>query len=199
MPCAVILQGASRAASRSPRGSINGDGSASPQLPQREEPQSFAHKLQLKVPSVESLIRSGASRAESLFRSPSRESLVRTGSRESLTPLGEGEPPGTPGYDPSSDVESEAEDSPGNTEALSKEQLLHRLHRVERSLGNYRGKYSELLTAYRTVQRDKEKSQAILSQSQDKALRRIGELREVWSKCSLLFPYIDIAFLRFVV
>ncbi|CAL8300010.1 unnamed protein product [Merluccius merluccius] len=168
-------EGASRAAPRSPRGSINGDGSASPQ---REEPQSFAQKLQLKVPSVESLIRSGASRAESLFRSPSKESLVRSTSRESLTPLGESEPPGTPGYDPSSDIESEAEDSPGNAEAYSKEQLLHHLHRVERSLGNYRGKYSELLTAYRTAQRDKEKSQAILSQSQDKALRRIGELRE---------------------
>ncbi|KAJ3610881.1 hypothetical protein NHX12_022971 [Muraenolepis orangiensis] len=174
----VASVGASRAPSRSPRGSINGDGSASPQPPQREEPQSFAHKLQLKVPSVESLIRSGASRAESLFRSPSKESLVRSVSRESLTPLGEGEPPGTPGYDPPSDIESEAEDSPGNAEALSKEQLLHRLHRVERSLGNYRGKYSELVTAFRTVQRDKEKSQAILSQSQDKALRRIGELRE---------------------
>ncbi|KAG7275650.1 hypothetical protein CRUP_009616 [Coryphaenoides rupestris] len=144
-------------------------------LPKRDEPQSFAHKLQLKVPSVESLIRSGASRAESLFRSPSRESLVRSASRESLTPLGEGEP----GYDPASDIESEAEDNmPGSTEALSKEQLLHRLHRVERSLGNYRGKYSELVTAYRTVQRDKEKSQAILCQSQDKALRRIGELKE---------------------
>ncbi|KTF82117.1 hypothetical protein cypCar_00049399, partial [Cyprinus carpio] len=35
-----------------------------------------------------------------------------------------------------------------------------------------------LVTAYRTVLRDKEKTQAILSQSQDKALRRIGELRE---------------------
>jgi len=90
---------------------------------------------------VESLIRSGASRAESLFRSPSRESLVRSSSRESLTPLGEGEP----GYDPASDIESEAEDNAaGSMEALSKEQLLHRLHRVERSLGNYRGKYSEV-------------------------------------------------------
>ncbi|CAL8257679.1 unnamed protein product [Lota lota] len=171
----VASVGASSAASRSPRGSINGDGSASPQA---KEPQTFAQKLQLKVPSVESLFRSGASRAEGLFRSPSKESLGRSASRESLTTLGEVEPPATPGYDPSSDVESEAEDSPGNAEALSREQLLHRLHRAERSLGTYRGKYSELVTAYRTVQRDKEKSQVILSQSQDKALRRIGELRE---------------------
>ncbi|KAL6487645.1 hypothetical protein MHYP_G00042710 [Metynnis hypsauchen] len=158
----------------SPRGSVNGngDGAASPL---REEPQSLAQKLQQRVSSVESLFR-GSGRAEGLFRSGSRESLVRSPSRDSLTPLGDNEV--TPTYDPPSDIESEAEDSPGNAEALSKEQLLHRLHRVEKSLANYRGKYSELVTAYRTVQRDKEKTQAILSQSQDKALRRIGELRE---------------------
>ncbi|KAK7902183.1 hypothetical protein WMY93_018952 [Mugilogobius chulae] len=166
---------ATKEPARSPRGSINGDGSASPQ---KEEPQSFAQKLQLKVPSMESLIRSGASRAENLFRSPSKDSLVRTSSRESLTTLGENEPVGAPSYDPPSDIESEAEEPPGSAESLSKDQLLHRLLQVERSLGKYRGKYSELVIAYRTVQRDKEKTQAILSQSQDKALRRIGELRE---------------------
>nr|XP_040033645.1 golgin subfamily A member 4 isoform X2 [Gasterosteus aculeatus aculeatus] len=160
---------------RSPRGSINGDGGASPH---REETQSFAQKLQLRVPSMESLIRGGASRAENLFRSPSKESLVRSSSRDSLTPLGESESPGAPSYDPPSDIESEAEEPPGSAESLSKEQLLHRLLRVESSLGKYRGKYSELVTTYRTVQREKEKTQIILSQSQDKALRRIGELRE---------------------
>uniref|UniRef100_H2UAM5 Golgin A4 n=1 Tax=Takifugu rubripes TaxID=31033 RepID=H2UAM5_TAKRU len=154
-----------------------------PSIPQhvinhREETQSFAQKLQLKVPSMESLIRSGASRAENLFRSSSKENLVRSSSHDSLTPLGESESQGGPTYDPPSDIESEAEEPPGTAEALSKEQLLHRLLRVERSLGKYRGKYSELVTTYRTVQRDKEKTQAILSQSQDKALRRIGELRE---------------------
>ncbi|KAM6922748.1 golgin subfamily A member 4 isoform 3-T7 [Lycodopsis pacificus] len=164
-----------KGAARSPRGSINGDGSASPH---REETPSFAQKLQLRVPSMESLIRGGASRAENLFRSPSKENLVRSSSRESLTPLGENESPSAPSYDPPSDIESEAEEPPGSAESLSKEQLLHRLLRVERSLGKYRGKYSELVTAYRTVQRDKEKTQVILSQSQDKALRRIGELRE---------------------
>lgn len=168
-------QDASKGPTRSPRGSINGDESASSQ---KEEPQSFAQKLQLRVPSMESLIRGGASRAENLFRSSSKENLVRSPSRESLTPLGENEPSGGPAYDPPSDIESEAEEPPGSAEALSKEQLVHRLLQVERSLGKYRGKYSELVTAYRTVQREKEKTQAILSQSQDKALRRIGELRE---------------------
>ncbi|XP_041748337.1 golgin subfamily A member 4 isoform X2 [Coregonus clupeaformis] len=172
-----------RGTTGSPRGSINGDGRASPQ---GEESQSFTQKL--RVPSVESLLLRGASRAEGLFRSPSKESLNRSPSLNSLTPLGENVPlvspsavPPTPAYDPPSDIESEAEESYGSPEclsALSKEQLIHRLHRVEKSLGNYRGKYAELVTTYRTVQREKEKSQAILSQSQDKALRRIGELKE---------------------
>uniref|UniRef100_A0A3P8T903 Uncharacterized protein n=1 Tax=Amphiprion percula TaxID=161767 RepID=A0A3P8T903_AMPPE len=99
--------------------------------PQREESQSFAQKLQLKVPSMESLIRGGASRAENLFRSPSKENLVRSSSRDSLTPLGENDSLGGPTYDPPSDIESEAEEPPGSTESLSKEQLVHRLLRVE--------------------------------------------------------------------
>lgn len=115
---------------------------------QREESQSLTQKL--RVPSVESLLR-GASRAEGLFRSPPKEGLNRSPSLNSLTPLGENEPlaspSATPAYDPSSDIESEAEESYGSPEslpALSKEQLIHRLHRVEKSLGNYRGKYSEV-------------------------------------------------------
>ncbi|XP_036816763.1 golgin subfamily A member 4 isoform X1 [Oncorhynchus mykiss] len=176
-------QAQQRGTAGSPRGSLNGDGRASPQ---REESQSFTQKL--RVPSVESLLLRGASRAEGLFRSPPKEGLNRSPSLNSLTPMGENEAlaspsanPPTPAYDPPSDIESEAEESYGSPEvlsALSREQLIHRLHRVEKSLGNYRGKYSELVTTYRTVQREKEKSQTILSQSQDKALRRIGELRE---------------------
>ncbi|XP_038848368.1 golgin subfamily A member 4-like [Salvelinus namaycush] len=183
-------QAQQRGTTGSPRGSINGDGRASPQ---REESQSFTQKL--RVPSVESLLLRGASRAEGLFRSPPKEALNRSPSLNSLTTLGENEDlaspsatpptpaydPPSPAYDPPSDIESEAEESYGSPEvlsALSREQLMHRLHRVEKSLGNYKGKYSELVTTYRTVQREKEKSQTILSHSQDKALRRIGELRE---------------------
>lgn len=100
---------------------------------------------------MESLIRVGTSRAENLFRSPSKESLVRSSSRESLTPLGENEAMGGSTYDPPSDIESEAEEPPGNAESFSKEQLLHRMLRVERSLGKYRGKYSEVSVAVRMV------------------------------------------------
>ncbi|XP_072323461.1 golgin subfamily A member 4 isoform X2 [Scyliorhinus torazame] len=152
---------------------FNDDNSVTAQKP---EMQSFAQKLQLRVPSIESLFR--ASSKETLFPSPSKESLVRSASRESLNRLdADVQSPGST-FDPSSDIESEAEDSTGNFESLSKDPSSNQFRRMERSLSNYRLKYSELVTAYRTLQRDKEKMQVVLSQGQDKALRRIGELRE---------------------
>ncbi|XP_056660235.1 golgin subfamily A member 4 isoform X3 [Monodelphis domestica] len=147
---------------------INGNETAS----QSGDMQSFAQKLQLRVPSMESLFRSPIK--ETLFRSSSKESLVRSSSRESLNRLDFD----SSTFDPPSDVESEAEEALGNTDSLSKEQLFQRLRRMERGLNSYRGKYSELVTAYQSVQREKKKLQGLLSQSQDKALRRIGELRE---------------------
>lgn len=89
---------------------------------------------------MESLFRSPVK--ETLFRSSSKESLVRSGSRESLNRI-ESDNAG-PMFDPSSDIESETEDSVSNLEGLGKEQLFHRLRRMEKSLGNYRGKYSEV-------------------------------------------------------
>ncbi|XP_064216214.1 golgin subfamily A member 4 isoform X3 [Aotus nancymaae] len=142
--------------------SVNG---SEPTIPQ---------KLQLRVPSMESLFRSPIK--ESLFRSSSKESLVRTSSRESLNRLDLDCSTAT--FDPPSDMESEAEDLVGNSDSLNKEQLIQRLRRMERSLSSYRGKYSELITAYQMLQREKKKLQGILSQSQDKSLRRIAELRE---------------------
>ncbi|XP_059018092.1 golgin subfamily A member 4 isoform X7 [Mustela lutreola] len=144
--------------------------------PNREsgDMQSFAQKLQLRVPSMESLFRSPLK--ESLFRSSSKESLVRTSSRESLNRFDLDCSVAT--FDPSSDMESEPEDPLPNLDSLSKEQLIQWLRRMERRLNSYKGKCSELVTAYQTLQREKKKLQGILSQSQDKALRRIGELRE---------------------
>ncbi|XP_069898513.1 golgin subfamily A member 4 isoform X2 [Dipodomys merriami] len=141
--------------------------------PQSGDTQTFAQKLQLRVPSMESLFRSPVK--DSLFRS-SKESLIRTSSRESLNQLDLEYSAAS--FDSPSDMESEAEDSLGNFDSLNKEQLIQRLRRLDRSLNSYRGKYSELVSAYQTLQREKKKLQGILSQSQDKALRRIGELRE---------------------
>uniref|UniRef100_A0A8P0PHI7 Golgin A4 n=1 Tax=Canis lupus familiaris TaxID=9615 RepID=A0A8P0PHI7_CANLF len=151
--------------------SVNG---SEPPTPQSGDTQSFAQKLQLRVPSMESLFRSPLK--ESLFRSSSKESLVRTSSRESLNRFDLDSSVAT--FDPSSDMESEPEDSLPHLDSLSKEQLIHWLRRMERRLNSYKGKCSEFVTAYQTLQREKKKLQGILSQSQDKALRRIGELRE---------------------
>nr|XP_044992234.1 golgin subfamily A member 4 isoform X5 [Jaculus jaculus] len=155
-------------ATKSPDGVTRSESST----PQSGDTQTFTQKLQLRVPSVESLFRSPIK--ESLFRS-SKESLVRASSRESLNQL---DLDCSPAFDPPSDMESEAEDAQGAPGNLSTEQLLQRLRRMERSLSSYRGKYSEIVTAYQTLQREKKKLQGILSQSQDKSLRRISELRE---------------------
>ncbi|XP_068057383.1 golgin subfamily A member 4 isoform X4 [Anomalospiza imberbis] len=154
-------------------GSTENNGSE-PVSPQQSESQSFAPKLQLRVPSMESLFRSPVK--ETLFHSSSKESLVRSSSRDSLNRLDLDA--FSPTFDSPSDIESETEEPLGNMDTFSKEQLLQRLRRMERSLGSYRGKYSELVSAYQVIQREKKKLQSILSQSQDKALRRIGELRE---------------------
>ncbi|XP_048072155.1 golgin subfamily A member 4 isoform X6 [Ursus arctos] len=163
-------ENASTQAMKSPD-SVNG---SEPTTPQSGDTQSFAQKLQLRVPSMESLFRSPLK--ESLFRSSSKESLVRTSSRESLNRFDLDSSVAT--FDPSSDMESEPEDSVPNLDSLSKEQLIQWLRRMERRLNTYKGKCSEFVIAYQTLQREKKKLQGILSQSQDKALRRIGELRE---------------------
>uniref|UniRef100_A0A5F8GE54 Golgin A4 n=1 Tax=Monodelphis domestica TaxID=13616 RepID=A0A5F8GE54_MONDO len=142
-------------------------------ISQNSDMQSFAQKLQLRVPSMESLFRSPIK--ETLFRSSSKESLVRSSSRESLNRLDFD----SSTFDPPSDVESEAEEALGNTDSLSKEQLFQRLRRMERGLNSYRGKYSELLYTDIPCQfLNYFFLKGLLSQSQDKALRRIGELRE---------------------
>lgn len=107
---------------------------------QLSDTQSFTQRLQLRVPSMESLFQSPIK--ESLFRSSSKESLVRTSSRDFLNRL-DLDAAG-PTFDPPSDIESEPEEPLGKMDSLSKEQLLQRLRRMERSLGNYRGKYSEV-------------------------------------------------------
>ncbi|XP_060036583.1 golgin subfamily A member 4 isoform X3 [Erinaceus europaeus] len=150
--------------------SVNG---SEPTTPQAGDMQPFTQKLQLRVLSMESLFRSPIK--ESLFRSSSKESLVRTSSRESLNRL---DLDSSATFDPPSDVESEAEDSLGNLDSLNKEHLIQCLRRMERRSNGYKVKYSELVTAYQVLQREKKKLQGILSQSQDKALRRIAELRE---------------------
>lgn len=153
---------------------LDSDHGSEPGTLQAGDAQSFVRKLQLRVPSVESLFRSPIK--DSLFRSPSKEHLVQTSSRESLTRFDLDSD--AVAFDPPSDLEGEAEDPLGNLDNLSREHLIQWLRRMERRLKNYNGKYSELAAAYQTLQREKKKLHGILSQSQDKSLRRIAELRE---------------------
>ncbi|XP_076359031.1 uncharacterized protein LOC143251655 [Tachypleus tridentatus] len=83
-------------------------------------------------------------------------------------------------YMPQSDIESEVEPdiSTLNLDGVSKEQLYAAIQKVQARLQKYRNKYVELVKAYRGVDAEKEKIKNALTESQDKALRRIGELRE---------------------
>ncbi|XP_061411942.1 golgin subfamily A member 4 isoform X3 [Lethenteron reissneri] len=122
------------------------------------------------------------------LRIPSMESLFRTGSRDSLNRIDEEsqlravpQSP-TPGPELTSDIESESEEGSatpsGGIDGLSRDEMAHRLGRMERSLVKYRGRYTELVSICKDLQRDKEKLQVVLGQNQDRALRRISELRE---------------------
>ncbi|RMC05571.1 hypothetical protein DUI87_18768 [Hirundo rustica rustica] len=131
---------------------------------QQSESQSFAQRLQLRVPSMETLFRSPVK--ETLFRSSFKESLVRSSSRDSLNRLDLEAL--SPTFDSPSDIESETEEPLGNLDSFSKEQLLQRLRRMECSLCNYRGKYSELVSAYQVMQREKKKLQELQMDQQAK-------------------------------
>lgn len=104
--------------------------------------QSFVQKRQLRAPSLENLFR--ASSKESVFSSPSKESLLRTASRDSLNRIDADAHISGTIFDPSSDIESETEDSAGTFESLSRDPSSNQFRRMERSLGNYRFKYSEV-------------------------------------------------------
>uniref|UniRef100_S4RWZ1 Golgin A4 n=1 Tax=Petromyzon marinus TaxID=7757 RepID=S4RWZ1_PETMA len=116
------------------------------------------------------------------LRIPSMESLFRTGSRDSLNRIDEESQSPTPGPELVSDIESESEEGStmpsGGIDGLSRDEMAHRLGRMERSLAKYRGRYTELVSICKDLQRDKEKLQVVLGQNQDRALRRISELRE---------------------
>lgn len=81
---------------------------------------------------------------------------------------------------PQSDIESEVDDSHHGVdlEAISKEQLFAAFQKTRARVHKYKGKYAEVVKAYRVLDSEKDKIKRILTESQDKALRRMGELRE---------------------
>uniref|UniRef100_A0A663NEV7 Uncharacterized protein n=1 Tax=Athene cunicularia TaxID=194338 RepID=A0A663NEV7_ATHCN len=80
---------------------------------QLSDTQSLAQRLQLRVPSM-----------ESLFQSPLRESLLGAASKDSLSQL-DLDTAG-PNLGLRSDTKSETEEPVGNADSLSKEQMLQR-------------------------------------------------------------------------
>ena len=82
---------------------------------------------------------------------------------------------------------SEAEDSGissigAQLEHISKEQIYQAYRKSMDRYQKYRGRYTELARKYRELEKDNAKARQVLVETQDKALRRISELRE---QCSL--------------
>lgn len=85
-------------------------------------------------------------------------------------------PENSPALVAPSDAESETEEL--SLDHVSKEELWTAFQTARARVRKYRNKYSEAVQAYRSLDTEKEKIRRILSESQDKALRRMGELRE---------------------
>lgn len=75
---------------------------------------------------------------------------------------------------------SEAEDSVSSPqlEQISKDQMYQAYRNSLEKLKKYRGKFTELARKYRELEKDNAKARQVLVETQDKALRRISELRE---------------------
>ncbi|XP_055307144.1 golgin subfamily A member 4 isoform X2 [Sitodiplosis mosellana] len=94
-------------------------------------------------------------------------------------------------YNIQSDIDasaSEFEDSASTfgyeaqLDVISKEKLYDAYKKSLERYQKYRSRYSELVRRYRDLERDNNKARSVLVETQDKALRRISELRE---QCSL--------------
>ncbi|CAG5123064.1 unnamed protein product, partial [Candidula unifasciata] len=77
-----------------------------------------------------------------------------------------------------SDVESEIDESSVNLSAVSKEDLYAFVKRFERRAFKYKSKFMELATAYKDMMQEREKLKLTMAQCQDRAFRRMSELRE---------------------
>ncbi|GFY65723.1 golgin subfamily A member 4 [Trichonephila inaurata madagascariensis] len=82
-------------------------------------------------------------------------------------------------YIPQSDIESEREDPPTlNLEGISKDQLLSAIDVLKARAYKYKNKYVEVVKNYKELREEKLKIENTLIEQQDKALRRMAELRE---------------------
>ena len=71
-----------------------------------------------------------------------------------------------------------ADDSSAQMSAVSKEQLVNMVSKMRARYHKYKGRYTDLGKAYRELQAENKKVKEVMQQTQDKALRRISELKE---------------------
>ncbi|KAJ8314173.1 hypothetical protein KUTeg_008734 [Tegillarca granosa] len=81
-------------------------------------------------------------------------------------------------YQLPSDIESEIEEQSTNYESYSKEDLYSIIKRYERRALKYKSKFMEIGTIYKDLLQERDKIKNTLTQSQDRAFRRISELKE---------------------
>ncbi|EJD75591.1 GRIP domain-containing protein [Loa loa] len=77
-----------------------------------------------------------------------------------------------------SDVESESVATSSQFQSASKEQISTVLHKLQGRAASYKDKYRRLIQMYNELIRENEKYRSVLATTQDKALDRIGKLRE---------------------
>ncbi|XP_054267891.1 putative leucine-rich repeat-containing protein DDB_G0290503 isoform X1 [Macrosteles quadrilineatus] len=73
---------------------------------------------------------------------------------------------------------SEVEDRYSQLEHITKESLYEAYRKVYNRYNKMRNRYHEVVTHYRQLEREKEKAKTVLTETQDKALLRISELRD---------------------
>merc|ERR1712223_1195834 len=61
---------------------------------------------------------------------------------------------------------------------ISKEQLFQMLQKTRSRYHKYKGRYADVANAYGQLENENEKVKNVMQQTQDKALRRISELKE---------------------
>ena len=66
----------------------------------------------------------------------------------------------------------------GQQGAVSKEQLVVMLGKMRARYHKYKGRYTDLAAAYKKMEGENKKVKEVMQQTQDKALRRISELKE---------------------
>lgn len=77
-----------------------------------------------------------------------------------------------------SDMESEMEQSGTDLHTVTKEDLFHYIQKYQQRATRYKSKFIELITAYKDLLQERDKFKNTLTQSQDRAFRRISELKE---------------------